>query len=146
MSFSRKLPWPNQKLVAPHSEYAYFRLAYVKKVSLVLLFFYLLPINLFAWTNGELLISNLQQDLGDGGQNHADKELKVRMKESRPVQYLNNVLEQDHRAIKRRVRANQHFCSFWGAWPTIAGYEAIHQLDDDEPHVRRRPFAYSVAI
>ena len=25
----------------------------------------------------------------------------------RPVQYLNNVLEQDHRAIKRRVRASQ---------------------------------------
>jgi DDE domain len=39
---------------------------------------------------------------------------------------LNNVLEQDHRAIKRRVRASQHFRSFWGAWRTIAGYEAIH--------------------
>src|SRR5271166_6880783 len=34
----------------------------------------------------------------------------------RPVQYLNNVLEQDHRAIKRRVNASQHFRSFWGAW------------------------------
>ena len=44
----------------------------------------------------------------------------------RPVQYLNNVLEQDHRAIKRRVRASQHFRSFWAAWRTIAGYEAIH--------------------
>ena len=44
----------------------------------------------------------------------------------RTVQYLNNVLEQDHRAIKRRVRASQHFRSFWGAWRTIAGYEAIH--------------------
>ena len=32
----------------------------------------------------------------------------------RPVQYLNNVLEQDHRAIKRRVRASQQFRSFWG--------------------------------
>ena len=32
----------------------------------------------------------------------------------RPVQYLNNILEQDHRAIKRRVRASQHFRSFWG--------------------------------
>src|ERR1700758_4696212 len=41
----------------------------------------------------------------------------------RPVQYLNNVLEQDHRAIKRRVRASQHFRSFWGAWRTIAGYK-----------------------
>src|SRR6476660_6814458 len=46
----------------------------------------------------------------------------------RPVQYLNNVLEQDHRAIKRRVRASQHFHSFWGAWRTIAGYEAIHMI------------------
>jgi transposase-like protein len=44
----------------------------------------------------------------------------------RPVQYLSNVLEQDHRVIKRRVRASQHFRSFWGAWRTIAGYEAIH--------------------
>jgi len=46
----------------------------------------------------------------------------------RPVQYLNNVLEQDHRPIKRRVRASQHFRSFWGAWRTIAGYEAIHMI------------------
>ena len=44
------------------------------------------------------------------------------------VQYLNNVLEQDHRAIKRRIRASQHFRSFWGAWRTIAGYEAIHMI------------------
>src|SRR5271168_1473724 len=43
----------------------------------------------------------------------------------RPVQYLNNVLEQDHRAIKRRINASQHFRSFWCAWRTIAGYEAI---------------------
>jgi hypothetical protein len=46
----------------------------------------------------------------------------------RPVQYLNNVLEQDHRAIKRLVRASQHFRSFWGAWRTIAGYEAVHMI------------------
>ena len=46
----------------------------------------------------------------------------------RPVQYLHNSLEQDHRAIKRRVRASQHFRSFWGAWRTIAGYEAIHMI------------------
>jgi transposase-like protein len=41
---------------------------------------------------------------------------------------LNNVLEQDHRAIKRRVNASQHFRSFWAAWRTIAGYEAIHMI------------------
>ena len=39
-----------------------------------------------------------------------------------------NVLEQDHRAIKRRIRASQHFRSFWGAWRTIVGYEAIHMI------------------
>jgi transposase, IS6 family len=33
----------------------------------------------------------------------------------RPVQYLNNVLEQDHRAIKRRVRASQHFSFILGS-------------------------------
>ena len=42
--------------------------------------------------------------------------------------YLNHLVEQDHRAIKRRVKASQHFRSFWGAWRTLAGYEAIHML------------------
>jgi transposase, IS6 family len=42
--------------------------------------------------------------------------------------YLNNIVEQDHRAIKRRVKASQHFRSFWGAWRTLAGYEAIHMI------------------
>jgi transposase-like protein len=46
----------------------------------------------------------------------------------RPVQYLNNVLEQDHRAIKRRVRASQGFRSFRGAYRTIQGYEAVHAI------------------
>ena len=44
------------------------------------------------------------------------------------MQYLTNVLEQDHRAIKRRINASQHFRSFWCASPTIAGYEAIHMI------------------
>jgi transposase, IS6 family len=46
----------------------------------------------------------------------------------RPVQYLNNILEQDHRAIKRRIKASQGFRSFWGAWRTIAGYEAVNMI------------------
>jgi IS6 family transposase len=44
------------------------------------------------------------------------------------VQYLNNILEQDHRAIKRRVKASQGFRSFWGAWRTIAGYLAVNMI------------------
>jgi transposase, IS6 family len=37
----------------------------------------------------------------------------------RPVQYLNNILEQDHRAIKRRVNAKQGFREFRAAQRTI---------------------------
>ena len=46
----------------------------------------------------------------------------------RPVQYLNNLLEQDHRAIKRRVKAKQSFREFQAARRTIEGYEAIHMI------------------
>src|SRR6266853_6817401 len=46
----------------------------------------------------------------------------------RPVQYLNNILEQDHRAIKRRVNAKQGFREFQAAQRTIQGYEAINML------------------
>jgi len=46
----------------------------------------------------------------------------------RPVQYLNNILEQDHRAIKRRVKAKQGFRAFHAARRTIAGYEALHMI------------------
>ena len=40
----------------------------------------------------------------------------------RPVQYVNNILEQDHRAIKRRVKAKQGFREFQAARRTIQGY------------------------
>ena len=46
----------------------------------------------------------------------------------RPVQYLNNILEQDHRAIKRRVKAKQGFREFQAARRTIQGYEAVHMI------------------
>jgi transposase, IS6 family len=42
--------------------------------------------------------------------------------------YLNNAIEQDHRAVKRRVNAKQGFRSFEGAWRTIQGYEAMHMI------------------
>jgi transposase-like protein len=46
----------------------------------------------------------------------------------RPVQYLNNILEQDHRAIKRRANAKQGFREWQAARRTIQGYEAINIL------------------
>ncbi len=42
--------------------------------------------------------------------------------------YLNHIVEQDHRAIKRRVNASQGFRSFHGARRTIQEYEAVHMI------------------
>jgi transposase-like protein len=46
----------------------------------------------------------------------------------RIVPYLNNIVEQDHRSIKRRVTASLGFRSFDGAQRTIQGYEAMHMI------------------
>jgi IS6 family transposase len=46
----------------------------------------------------------------------------------RPTPYLNNVIEQDHRFIKKRIAASLWFRSVEGALRTIAGYEAMHLI------------------
>jgi transposase-like protein len=46
----------------------------------------------------------------------------------RRVKYLNNVIEQDHRAIRRRWRAMQCFRPFHTAGRTIEGIEAAHMM------------------
>jgi IS6 family transposase len=43
----------------------------------------------------------------------------------RQVKFLNNIVEQDHRRIKRLVRPGLGFKSFTSATRTIAGYEAM---------------------
>ena len=42
--------------------------------------------------------------------------------------YMNNVIEQDHRFIKKRIVASQGFRSAEGALYTIQGYEAMHMI------------------
>lgn len=44
----------------------------------------------------------------------------------RPSPYLNNIIEQDHRFVKKRVMASQWFRSADGALRSIAGYEAMN--------------------
>jgi transposase-like protein len=44
----------------------------------------------------------------------------------RQSHYLNNIVEQDHRFVKKRVTASQGFRSVAGALSTIAGYEAMN--------------------
>jgi IS6 family transposase len=51
-----------------------------------------------------------------------------RRRRHRPVQYLNNILEQDHRAIKRRVNAKQGFREYQAARRTIQGYEPMNMI------------------
>ena len=46
----------------------------------------------------------------------------------RRIKYLNNVIEQDHRAIRRRWRACQCFRSFHTAERTIEGIESMHMM------------------
>src|SRR5438105_15478604 len=43
----------------------------------------------------------------------------------RPEPYLNNIIEQDHRFIKKRIVVSLGFRSVAGALRTIAGYEAM---------------------
>ena len=46
----------------------------------------------------------------------------------RKVKYLNNVVEQDHRAVKRVTRPMLGFKSFDAAQVTLAGIELMHML------------------
>jgi IS6 family transposase len=46
----------------------------------------------------------------------------------RPSPYLNNILEQDHRFIKKRIATSLWFRSVDGALNTIDGYEAMNMI------------------
>ena len=46
----------------------------------------------------------------------------------RPSQYMNNIVEQDHRFMKRRIRPGLGFGLYPTAWRTIQGYETIHMI------------------
>ena len=48
--------------------------------------------------------------------------------EFRQVKYLNNVVEQDHRFIKKKMKINLGFKSFKTAYDTIKGLEAMNMI------------------
>ena len=48
--------------------------------------------------------------------------------ELRQSKYLNNLIEQDHRFIKRLVKPGMGFFSFETAWRTLQGYEAVNMM------------------
>src|SRR5690349_14793321 len=48
--------------------------------------------------------------------------------ELRQVKYLNNLIEQDHRFIKRLTKPGMGFFSFETAWRTLQGYEIMNMM------------------
>jgi len=55
----------------------------------------------------------------------ADKDIVV---EVRQIKYLNNIVEQDHRAVKRNTRPMLGFKSFRAAASVLAGIELMHMI------------------
>ena len=51
---------------------------------------------------------------------------RVRLRQCR---YLNNVVEQDHRFVKKRVWLAKGYGSFQSAWRTLQGIEAMHMIN-----------------
>ena len=56
---------------------------------------------------------------------NADREVPIKIRQSK---YLNNVVEQDHRAIKRRTRPMLGFKTFHCARILLAGIELTHMI------------------
>ena len=48
--------------------------------------------------------------------------------EIRQIKYLNNIVEQDHRAVKRISKPMLGFKSFWAASKVLAGIELMHMI------------------
>lgn len=60
-----------------------------------------------------------------GDEINADRDVSVVV---RKVKYLNNIVEQDHRAIKRVTRPMRNFKSFRAASVVLAGVERMHMI------------------
>ena len=57
------------------------------------------------------------------------------------IQYLNNLVEQDHRFFERRVRPILRFKSFNSAASTIAGIEPVNVIRKGRVRPELRPFS-----
>ena len=56
---------------------------------------------------------------------NADRNIPIKV---RQVKYLNNIVEQDHRAVKRIIRPMLGFKTFQSAKSVIAGIELMHMI------------------
>jgi transposase-like protein len=85
-------------------------------------------------TNREAILSC---DTADRLQDRSRRKLKpIRIRQSR---YLNNRIEQDHRAIKRRVRPMLGFKSMDSARTILGGIEMVHMMRKGQAKFARAP-------
>src|SRR5947209_18309175 len=89
-------------------------------------------LQLALWRSGQIRPRVINVD-GHAAYPQAIAELKQigdlgRQCRCRPAPYLNNVLEQDHRFVKKRIAASLWFRSVDGALRTIEGYEAMNMI------------------
>ena len=56
--------------------------------------------------------------------------------EVRQVKYLNNIVEQSHRLIRRLTRPMKGFQNFWSAAKTIAGIEIVDWVYRDQIEIK----------
>lgn len=56
----------------------------------------------------------------------------------RQQKYLNNIIEQDHRIIKKRVRSMLGLKSFRTATKILSGMEAMHMLRKKQVFLREK--------
>lgn len=60
-----------------------------------------------------------------------DARLDIELRQSK---YLNNMVEQDHRAVKRITNPMLGFKSFWSGQKLIAGIETMHIVKKGQLH------------
>ena len=72
--------------------------------------------------------------------------------EIRQIKYLNNIIEQDHRGVKRVTRPMLGFKSFEAAQATLVGIELMHMIkkrqlvvEEGEEHLTAAELFYSLA-
>jgi putative transposase len=77
---------------------------------------------------GKITIDNSGANTAAIGSHNAETEAAIQILKSNP----NNLIEQDHRAIKRLVRPMLGFKSFRAAGVTLAGIELMHIIREGQ--------------
>jgi len=78
--------------------------------------------------NGKPSLVNIDQSgANKAGLKQLNREQKTRIK-IRQCKYLNNIIEQDHRCIKRLTRSMLGFKNFYAAQRTLAGIEVMAMI------------------